>query len=191
MTWSPDGRHLAYIEFYGNGELRTRAWLLDTTGPGTSLAAKPTLPPLGQGLPGPRPRLAARHRPAGHQRSMPDHPSARVCRRAGRQGAIATLRVDQSFGGLQFDPSGRHLLYTTGAPGIPFSDRSTWRWDGTRAVEIGTAMPCRRGDPCSETLGSSGPSAGSRGPVLGVPADLAGDLLAGLAPGRPGAAGRY
>jgi hypothetical protein len=51
MAWIPDGRHLAYIEFFGSsGTLRSRAWLLDTTGPGTSLAASRPLPPPDKGL---------------------------------------------------------------------------------------------------------------------------------------------
>jgi hypothetical protein len=137
MTWSPDGRHLAYIEFYGNGELRTRAWLLDTTGPGTSLAASRPLPPPDKGCqvrglawqPGTGRLAISEACPTTHQLVVVNRPGGKVLSRP--------LRVDQSFGGLNFDPSGRHLLYTTGAPGIPFSARSTWRWDGTRAVEIG------------------------------------------------------
>jgi Tol biopolymer transport system component len=143
MTWSPDGRHLAYIEFYGNGELRTRAWLLDTTGPGTSLAASRPLPPPDKGCqvrglawqPGTGRLAISQACPTSHQLVFVDGPGGKVLSRP--------LRVDQSFAGLDFDPSGRHLLYTTGAPGIPFAARSTWRWDGTRAVEIGRgyAMP--------------------------------------------------
>jgi hypothetical protein len=143
MTWSPDGRYLAYIEFYGNGTLRTRAWLLDTTGPGKSLAASRPLPPPDKGCqirglawqPGTGRLAISEACPTSHQLVFVDGPGGKALSRP--------LRVDQSFGGLDFDPSGRHLLYTTGAPGIPFSARTTWRWDGTRAVEIGRgyAMP--------------------------------------------------
>jgi hypothetical protein len=143
MTWSPDGRHLAYIEFFGNGELRTRAWLLDTTGPGTSLAASRPLPPPDKGCevrglawqPGTGRLAISEACPTSHQLVVVNRPGGKVLSRP--------LRVDQNFAGLDFDPSGRHLLYTTGAPGIPFSARSTWRWDGTRAVKIGRgyAMP--------------------------------------------------
>lgn len=137
MTWSPDGRHLAYIEFYGNGTLRTRAWLLDTTGPGESLAASRPLPPPDKGCqvrslawqPGTGRLAISEACPTTHQLVFVNRPGGKVLSRP--------LRVDQPFTGLNFDPSGRHLLYTTGAPGTPFSDRSTWRWDGTRAVEIG------------------------------------------------------
>jgi hypothetical protein len=137
MTWSPDGRHLAYIEFYGNGTLRTRAWLLDTTGPGTSLAASRPLPPPDKGCqvrglawqPGTGRLAISEACPTTHQLVVVNRPGGKVLSRP--------LRVDQNFAGLNFDPSGRHLLYTTGAPGIPFSARSTWRWDGTRAVKIG------------------------------------------------------
>jgi Tol biopolymer transport system component len=143
MTWSPDGRHLAYIEFYGNGELRTRAWLLDTTGPGKSLAASRPLPPPDKGCqirglawqPGTGRLAISETCPTTHQLVVVNRPGGKVLSRP--------LRVDQPFGELHFDPSGRHLLYATGAPGTPFSARSTWRWDGTRAVEIGRgfAMP--------------------------------------------------
>jgi Tol biopolymer transport system component len=143
MTWSPDGRHLAYIEFFGSGELRTRAWLLDTTGPGRSLAASRPLPPPDKGCqirglawqPGTGRLAISEACPTSHQLVVVDGPGGKVRSRP--------LRVDQSFGGLNFDPSGRHLLYTTGPPTTPFSARSTWRWDGTRAVEIGRgyAMP--------------------------------------------------
>jgi Tol biopolymer transport system component len=44
MTWSSDGRHLAYVELSGTGEGRTRASLLDTASPGTSLAASWPVP---------------------------------------------------------------------------------------------------------------------------------------------------
>ena len=143
MTWSPDGRHLAYTEAFGNGELRTRAWLLDTTGPGTSLAASRPLPPPDKGCqvrglawqPGTGRLAISEACPTSHQLVVVNRPGGKVLSRP--------LRVDQPFAGLDFDPSGRHLLYTTGAPGTPFSARSTWRWDGTRAVEIGRgyAMP--------------------------------------------------
>jgi len=143
MTWSPDGRHLAYIEFYGNGTLRTRAWLLDTTGPGRSLAASRPLPPPDKGCqvrglawqPGTGRLAISEACPTSHQLVVVNRPGGKVLSRP--------LRVDQPFAGLDFDPSGRHLLYTTGAPGTPFSARSTWRWDGTRAVELGRgyAMP--------------------------------------------------
>jgi hypothetical protein len=143
MTWSPDGRHLAYTEFFGNGVLRTRAWLLDTTGPGKSLAASRPLPPPDKGCqirdlawqPGTGRLAISEACPTTHQLVVVDRPGGKVLSRP--------LRVDQSFAGLDFDPSGRHLLYTTGAPGIPFSARSTWRWDGARSVKIGSgyAMP--------------------------------------------------
>jgi hypothetical protein len=137
MTWSPDGRHLAYIEFFGSGELRTRAWLLDTTGPGKSLAASRPLPPPDKGCeirdlawqPGTGRLAIGEACPTTHQLVFVNAPGGKVLSRP--------LRVEQPFAGLDFDPSGRHLLYTTGAPGTPFSARSIWRWDGTRAVEIG------------------------------------------------------
>jgi hypothetical protein len=138
MRWSPDGRYLAYIEFFGSsGTLRTRAWLLDTTGPGRSLAASRPLPPPDKGCqvrglawqPGTGRLAISEACPTGHQLVFVEAPGGRVVSRP--------FRVEQSFGGLDFDPSGRHLLYTTGAPDIPFSARSAWRWDGTRAVEIG------------------------------------------------------
>jgi Tol biopolymer transport system component len=138
MTWSPDGRHLAYIEFFGNGTRRTRAWLLDTTGPGTSLAASRPLPPPDKGCeirglawqPGTGRLAISEACPNSNQLVFVNRPGGKVLSRP--------LRVDQSFaGGHDFDPSGRHLLYTTGAPGAPYSARTTWRWDGTRAVEIG------------------------------------------------------
>jgi hypothetical protein len=137
MTWSPDGRHLAYIEFFGSGEVRTRAWLLDTTGPGKSLAASRPLPPPDKGCeihdlawqPGTGRLAISQACPTTHQLVFVDAPGGKVVSRP--------LRVEQPIAGLDFDPSGRHLLYTTGAPGTPFSARSTWRWDGTRAVEVG------------------------------------------------------
>jgi hypothetical protein len=143
MDWSPDGRHLAYIEFYGNGNLRTRAWLLDTTGPGKSLAASRPLPPPDKGCeirdlawqPGTGRLAISETCPTIHQLVVVNRPGGKALSRP--------LWVDQPFAGLEFDPSGRHLLYTTGAPTTPFSARSTWRWDGARAVEIGRgyAMP--------------------------------------------------
>jgi hypothetical protein len=142
-TWSPDGRHLAYTEFYGNGTLRSRAWLLDTTGPGTSLAASRPLPPPDKGCevlglawqPGTGRLAISEACPTTHQLVVVNRPGGKVLSRL--------LRADQPITRLDFDPSGRHLLYTTGAPTTPFSARSTWRWDGTRAVKIGTgyAMP--------------------------------------------------
>jgi Tol biopolymer transport system component len=142
-TWSPDGRHLAYTEFYGNGNLRSRAWLLDTTGPGTSLAASRPLPPPDKGCevlglawqPGTGRLAISEACPTTHQLVVVNRPGGKVLSRL--------LRADQPITRLDFDPSGRHLLYTTGAPTTPFTARSTWRWDGTRAVKIGTgyAMP--------------------------------------------------
>jgi Tol biopolymer transport system component len=137
MTWSPDGRHLAYIEFFGSGEVRTRAWLLDTTGPSRSLAASRPLPPPDKGCqirdlawqPGSGRLAISQACPASHQLVFVDAPGGKVVSRP--------LQVEQTFAGLDFDSSGRHLLYTTGDPGTPFSARSTWRWDGNRAVEIG------------------------------------------------------
>jgi hypothetical protein len=144
MTWSPDGRHLAYTEYFGSSaKLRSRAWLLDTTGPGTSLAASRPLPPPDKGCqvrdlawqPGTGRLAISQACPTTHQLVFVDRPGGKVLSRP--------LRVDQNFAGLDFDPSGRHLLYTTGAPTTPFSARSTWRWDGTRSVKIGRgyAMP--------------------------------------------------
>jgi hypothetical protein len=138
MTWSPDGRHLAYTEYFGSsGKLRSRAWLLDTTGPGTSLAASRPLPPPDKGCeirdlawqPGTGRLAISETCPTTHQLIFVNRPGGKVLSRP--------LRVDQNFAGLDFDPSGRHLLYTTGAPTTPFSARSTWRWDGTRAVKMG------------------------------------------------------
>jgi hypothetical protein len=142
-TWSPDGRYLAYIEFFGNGTPRTRAWLLDTTGPGRSLAASRPLPSPDKGCeirdlawqPGTGRLAISETCPTTHQLVFVNRPGGKVVSRP--------LRVEQPFAGLDFDPSGRHLLYTTGAPGAPFATRTTWRWDGTRTVEIGRgyAMP--------------------------------------------------
>jgi Tol biopolymer transport system component len=138
MTWSPDGRHLAYTEYFGSsGKLRSRAWLSDTTGPGTSLAASRPLPPPDKGCeirdlawqPGTGRLAISETCPTTHQLVFVNAPGGKVLSRP--------LRVNQPFAGLDFDPSGRHLLYTTGAPTTPFSARSTWRWDGARAVEIG------------------------------------------------------
>jgi len=138
MTWSPDGRHLAYTEYFGSsGKLRSRAWLLDTTGPGRSLAVSQPLPPPDKGCeirdlawqPGTGRLAISEACPTTHQLVVVNRPGGKVLSRP--------LRVDQNFAGLDFDPSGRHLLYTTGAPTTPFSARSAWRWDGTRAVEIG------------------------------------------------------
>ena len=138
MTWSPDGRHLAYTEYFGSSEkLRSRAWLLDTTGPGTSLAASRPLPPPDKGCevrdlawqPGTGRLAISEACPTTHQLVVVNRPGGKVLSRP--------LRVEQNFAGLDFDPSGRHLLYTTGAPTTPFSARTTWRWDGTRAIKIG------------------------------------------------------
>jgi hypothetical protein len=138
MAWSPDGRHLAYIEFFGSsGTLRSRAWLLDTTGPGRSLAASRPLPPPDKGCeirdlawqPGTGRLAISEACPTTHQLVFVNAPGGKVLSRP--------LRVKQPIAGLDFDPSGRHLLYTTGAPTTPFSARSAWRWDGTRAVKIG------------------------------------------------------
>jgi hypothetical protein len=100
----------------------------------------------------PRDRRASQH-PASDYTLNCEEPSANISQacpttdqlvvvnRRGGKVLSRPLQVDQNFAGLDFDPSGRHLLYTTGAPTTPFSARSTW--DGTRAVEIGRgyAMP--------------------------------------------------
>jgi hypothetical protein len=137
MTWSPDGRHLAYIEFYGNGTLRTRAWLLDTTGPGRSLAASRPLPPPDKGCqvrglawqPGTGRLAISEACPTSHQLVVVNRPGGKVLSRP--------LRVEQNFAGLDFDPSGRHLLYTTRARAYRFRPGRPGAGTAPGAVEIG------------------------------------------------------
>jgi Tol biopolymer transport system component len=136
MTWSPDGRHLAFVEFFGTGELRFRAWLLDTLGPGASLSASRPVPAPDSGChvrdlawqPGSGLLAISESCPANHQLVYVDAPGGRPLARP--------VRSDQTIAGLDFDPSGRHLLYLTGEPNL-VGNPSTWRYDGTRAVEIG------------------------------------------------------
>jgi Tol biopolymer transport system component len=141
MTWSPDGRHLAFIEFYGTGELRTRAWLLDTESPGETIAVSQQLPAPDPGCqvrdfawqPGSGLLAISESCPAAHQLVYVDGPGGRPVARP--------LRADQSIGGLDFDPSGQNLLYITGDPQTVLpSDRSTWRYDGHQVVEIGRGL---------------------------------------------------
>jgi hypothetical protein len=140
MTWSPDGRHLAYVEFYGTGELRTRAWMLDTVGPGQSLAASRPVPAPDEGCqvgdlawqPGSGLLAISENCPASHQLVYVDAPGGRPVARA--------FRADQPISGLDFDPSGRHLLYTDDPNSNVSSDMTIWRYDGTRTVEIGKGL---------------------------------------------------
>ena len=140
MTWSPDGRHLTYLDFFAPGNQRTRAWLLDTLGPGTSLgASKAVLAPdkscdvrdlawqPGSGL------LAISETcPASHQLVYVNAPGGRTVSRP--------LQSSRPIVGLDFDPSGRHLLYTDAPNVLASSETMIWRYDGTRAVEIGTHL---------------------------------------------------
>ena len=138
MTWSPDGRHLAYLELYGAGYRNTRAWLLDTMGPGTSVAASRPLPAPDQGC---QVRSLAWQPGSGLlaiSESCPASPQLVYVEAPGGQPVSRPYLTTQAIIGLDFDPSGRNLLYTMGDPAsISRSDWSTWRYDGTRAVEIG------------------------------------------------------
>lgn len=146
MAWSPEGRYLAYIEYFGTGELRSRAWLLDTTGTGTSLSARRPVPPPDKDCeirdlawqPGSSRLAISEACSSTDQLVFLDAPGGRVVSRP--------LRLQQPIAGLDFDPSGRHPLYTTGAqlrrcrPGQLGAGTAPeqWRSEG--------ALACRCGD---------------------------------------------
>jgi Tol biopolymer transport system component len=136
MTWSPDGRHLAYVESFGIGpKPRTRAWLLDTAGVGKSLAASKAVPAPDEGCfvrdlawqPGSGLLAISESCPASYQLVYVKAP--------GGQPVARPMQRDRSFVNLDFDASGRHLLFTDD-PAFSGSSVTTWRYDGTKAVEI-------------------------------------------------------
>jgi hypothetical protein len=81
--------------------------------PGHLARRQPAPAPTGQGLPGPWPPLAARTGRLAISEACPTTHQLVVVNRPGGKVLSRPLRVDQSFTGLAFDPSGRHLLYTT------------------------------------------------------------------------------